>query len=382
MYDINTFTYEKGDTMEELLKQLKKKSIHSALIGIIACIVIAAVLFIVNGAAVPQMLDMINGGKNLDELSRGDLYNTIANSEIYAVYDCFAEYETSNGKIYDYYVIPYGEEGDSYIAVRVNEAKAAELDDICDDTWEYLMGESDTLDRTATVTGNLRPMDGDELYYYEDWFKEMEFSSDEIEEYAVKYVLVDGIFANDISPLRLYGMSAVGLLFFLLAVGMLIKACTGGYLKDIKKDFSQLGTYAENQIASDYQNAYAVNKGILIGRLFTYCVGQTAPRAYLNSNIAWVYQHRTKNYRNGIYTGSSYNIVFYNANDPGMTGESIGSNKKGCEKILEYYANNFPHMVVGYSDELRNLFRDDRNGFLALRYTQAQPPQDNGFEQM
>ncbi len=366
--------------MEELLKQLKKKSIKNVLWVVVLTTVIAIVLFIINGAAVPQMFSMLNGDKNLDELSHTDLYNTIATNEIYAVYDCFAEYETSNGKLYDYYVIPYGEEGDSYIGVRVDEEKAAELDSICDDTWAYLMGESDTLDHTVMVTGNVRPMDGDELYYYEDWFKDMDFSSDEINEYAVKYVLVDDRFADDISPLRLYLMSAGAVLIFLIGIFTLIKACAGGYLKNIKKDFAQLGTYAENQIVSDYENAYVLSKNIRIGRLFTYNVGQAAPRAHLNSNIAWLYQHRTKHYTNGLYTGSNYSIVFYPANGSGTVADSFDIKKKDSDRILEYYANNFPHIVVGYSDELRDLYHRDRNAFLALRYMPAQQPQGNdGF---
>lgn len=380
MYAINAFLHEQGDTMEELLKELKKKSIKSVIWIVVFTFVIAVVLFIINGPAVPQMFSMLSGGQNLDDLSHTELYNTIANHEIYAVYDCFAEYETSNGKLYEYYIIPYGEENDSYIGVRVDKEKATELDNICDDTWAYLMGESDTLDRTASVMGNVRPMDGEELYYYEDWFKDMDFSSDEIDEYAVKYVLVDNIFANDISPLRLYLMSAGAVLIFLIGIFTLIKACTGGYLKAIKKDFAQLGTYAESQIVSDYENAYVLSKNIRIGRLFTYHVGQAAPRAYLNSNIAWLYQHRTKHYTNGLYTGSNYSIVFYPANGTAKAGDSFDIKKKDSDRILEYYANNFPHIVVGYSDELRDLYNRDRNAFLALRYMPAQQPlNDNGF---
>ena len=368
--------------MEELLKQLKKESIKNVLPVTIILTIVTVVLFMINFAAVPQLFSMFSGGTNLDDIPQTQLFDTIASSEISVVYDCFAEYEDSDGKIYDYYIIPYGEDWENYMAVRVKESKAAELDSICDDTWEYLMGNDVSLDRTVSVKGNVRSMDYDESRYFKEWFEDMEFSEDEIDEYAVYYVLVDDRFADDISPLRLYLMCGIGILIFFIGIWVLIKACLGIYLKNIKKDFAQLGTYAEGQIVSDYENACVFGKGIRVGRIFTYNTASTSPRAYLNNNIAWLYQHRTKHYTNGLYTGSNYSIVFYPVNGDGKTAESFDIKKKDKEKILEYYANNFPHIVVGFSEELRDLYHRDRNTFLSLRYTQAQQPQSNGFEQM
>lgn len=359
--------------MEDLLKQFKKKSIKNVLPVTLILTFAAVILFLINGAAVPQLFSMFSGGTNLDDIPQTQLHNTYASSDISAVYDCFAEYESSDGQTYEYYIIPYGTEWENYIAVRVKESKASDFDAICDDTWEYLMGNEDiTLDRTVSVKGNVRLMDYDESKYYKDWFKDMEFNDDEIKEYAINYVLVDDRFADDISPLRLYLMCGAGIILFLIGIWALIKACLGIYLKDIKKDFAQLGAYAEGQIVSDYENATAFGKGIRIGRIFTYNTSATSPRAYLNNNIAWLYQHRTKNYTNGIYTGSNYSIVLYPVKGDGKTADSFDIKKKEKERILEYYANNFPHIVVGFSEELRDLYHRDRNAFLALRYAQTQ----------
>lgn len=369
--------------MEELLKQLKRKSIKNVLPVTIILTIAAVILFLINGAAVPQLFSMFSGGTNLDDIPQTELYNTIANSEISAVYDCFAEYESSDGQIYEYYIIPYGDEWEKYIGVRVKEGKAPELDSICDDTWEYLMGNTDAaLDRTVLVKGNVRLMDYDESKYFKEWFRDMEFTDDEIEDCVVEYVLVDDRFADDISPLRLYLMCGAGIILFLIGIWVLIKACLGIYLKDIKKDFAQLGAYAEGQIISDYENACVFGKGIRVGRLFTYNTASTSPRAYLNNNIAWLYQHRTKNYTNGLYTGSNYSLVLYPVNGDGKVADSFDVKKKDKDKILEYYANNFPHMVVGFSEELRDLYHRDRNAFLALRYAQTQQPQMDAFGQV
>lgn len=366
--------------MEILLKEMRKKSISNILGLAIIFIVLAIGLLIINGTAVFQIFSMIAGCRDLNDIPKKELYNTMAQCDIDMVYDCFAEYETSNGKIYDYYVVPYGNKNFNlnYIAVRVTGNKAEQMDSICDDFWEYYMGNKDTLDKSVFLRGNVRPLSGDELYYYKEWFKEMGYSDEEINEYAASYVLTDGEFAKDVSQLRLYVMTALSLLFFFFAVFWIVKACTGSYLKQLKQDFAQLGAAAESQIITDYQNAYVIDKNIRIGRIFTYNAALISPRAYLNSNMAWAYQHRTKNYTNGIYTGSSYNVMIYPANGTDKLGD-IATKKKKSEQILEFYANNFPHMVVGYSEELKDLYNKDRNGFLSLRYLPAQQTQDNYF---
>ncbi len=354
--------------MEELLKEMKKRSVGNVWWLTAVLVVAAVVLLVINGPAVPQIFSFLTGGKELQRLSGTDLYNRIASSEIDMVYDCFAEYESSSGEVSVYYVIPYGETG--FIGVCVKEEKADRMDDICEATWEYLLENTRLPDETVSVKGNIRPMDGDELYYYKDWFHAMGYSDEEMEEYAVNYVLVDGMYANGIGPVRLYLMTAGSLILLIWGVVYLLKALSGKYLKDIKKDFEQSGI-SESQIVSDYQSAYVINKDIRIGRLFTYNAVSTSPRAYLNKNMAWAYMYRTKHYTNGLYTGSSYNVLIFAANGTNQIGD-IAVKKKYSDQILEYYANNFPHMVVGYTDDLKRLYHNDHNAFLALRYLPAQ----------
>lgn len=354
--------------MEELLKEMKKRSVGNVWWVTAVLVAAAVILLVINGPAVPQLFSYLTGGEALKRLSKTDMYNRIANSEIDMVYDCFAEYETGKGVDYVYYVIPYGEA--EFIGVRVKEEKADLMDDICEDTWDYLLGNKQSLDKTISVKGNVRPMDGDELYYYKKWFEAMEYSDEEMEKYAVNYVLEDGAFADGITPIRLYLMTAGSLILIIWGVVFLLKAVSGKYLKDIKKDFEQSGL-SESQIVSDYQSAYVINKDIRIGRLFTYDAVPTSPRAYLNKNMAWAYMYRTKHYTNGLYTGSSYNVLIFAANGTNQVGD-IAVKKKFSEQILEYYANNFPHMVVGYSDDLKRMYHNDHNAFLALRYLPAQ----------
>ena len=225
--------------MEELLKEMKKRSVGNVWWVTAILVAAAIVMLVINGPAVPQLFSFLTGGKSLQRLSGTELYNQIASSEIDMVYDCFAEYESSSGAVSVYYVIPYGEMG--FIGVCVKEEKADQMDDICEATWEYLSGNAKAPSEFVSVKGNIRPMDGDELYYYKEWFHAMDYSDEEMEEYAVNYVLEDGKFANGISPVRLYLMTAGSLVLIIWGVVFLLKALSGKYLKEIKKDFEQSG---------------------------------------------------------------------------------------------------------------------------------------------
>lgn len=54
--------------MEDLLKQFKKKSIKNVLPVTIILTIAAVILFLINGAAVPQLFSMFFGGINLDDI--------------------------------------------------------------------------------------------------------------------------------------------------------------------------------------------------------------------------------------------------------------------------------------------------------------------------
>lgn len=58
-------------------------------------LVAAIVMLAINGSATLQLFAYLTGGKNLDSIPKSEMYDVIASSEINAVYDCFAEYETA-----------------------------------------------------------------------------------------------------------------------------------------------------------------------------------------------------------------------------------------------------------------------------------------------
>lgn len=169
--------------------------------------------------------------EDAEELKAGMAIDT----EIYMLLDCFGssevEYKNRTGATYstssyDYYILPIfvGEEETYYVAFEVsdrNENRKA-YQNIMEETYDYLVGESDTFGSYAVQTyGGLHKLD-DELYdYMVEWFEEAEwFENDEdIEKYVlplyfgkVSKTNMTIIFYVNIAAL------ALGVLFLLLGI--------------------------------------------------------------------------------------------------------------------------------------------------------------------
>ena len=109
--------------------------------------------------------------------------------EIYAALDYFMYEETSRTKYgielssrttSYYYIIPVLTEdaGDLYMAVEINARDEEKMSSICDNTYNYLMGElsdEEFISSTYHVTGKIRNMEQEELDYMVEWFQHTEY---------------------------------------------------------------------------------------------------------------------------------------------------------------------------------------------------------------
>lgn len=126
-------------------------------------------------------------------------------TDIYAVLDTFGTLETTTknsktgnvtGKTYHYYyIIPVFEGDDTYyMAVKVSSDDKPEFDRIADDTWSYLVDDTDSFtDDEFAATGNIQKLDGEGYEYMVEWFEDMEWfdssDRDDFEEYLLPICL-------------------------------------------------------------------------------------------------------------------------------------------------------------------------------------------------
>ncbi len=145
----------------------------------------------------------------LYELSIDDIKDgAYVQEDIYAALDYFMYEETTRTKygvemssnVTSYfYIVPVltaDVEQELYMAVEVGSAAEKAMNSICDDTYEYLIGEMEEYQfgyNTYHVTGSIRNMKSEELQYMVEWFQSTEYfgttNAEEIKQYILPVVL-------------------------------------------------------------------------------------------------------------------------------------------------------------------------------------------------
>lgn len=122
-------------------------------------------------------------------------------------------------------------------------------------------------------------------------------------------------------------------------------------------------------IESDYRNAISIDEKNLvkIGRLMTYYLAGSDVRALPNNKMMWAYLNTITHRRNGIKTGTTYNVIIEVEGAKRNHTVSV-PNETTADNMLQKIGAMFPWAVLGYSDELKDLFNKNRDQFLALCY--------------
>lgn len=109
-----------------------------------------------------------------------------------------------------------------------------------------------------------------------------------------------------------------------------------------------------DQLDEDFAEAEYIGKNLWIGNKCTYHIGYLYPYIIENKDLVWVYLTRVSG------KSTSWQVNFCDKNKK-MTSVAMKSKKK-AKRIAEVYNNRFPHIVVGFNEDLE--------GFLNLRYNQ------------
>ena len=158
-------------------------------------------------------------------------YNDVkaVKTELDMILERYATEETvteSNGAITDrrydyYYVVPVytkSEENAYYVGVKVAGDDKKAYEKVCDATWAYLAGETDTL-KPIKFEGGFVKMDEECYEHFENWFEENEWfeDKDDMEKYVLPLVLVSvNLEATKKSTFVLAGVIAVCTLIMVL----------------------------------------------------------------------------------------------------------------------------------------------------------------------
>lgn len=347
-----------GKTMFE---SLKKKSIKNSLVLtiLLAAVGIGLAAYFALGAWY-----VVTGYVPFVDLDPDEISNQWVALNLEENWGAFADYSETNSnthrsKTISIYYIILAEDDYSdfrYMAVEVPAAYEDRMEQ---------MARRGAYGNPLFLSGRIRKMDNDIYRYFKEFMMDGGLTDEEFEQYTLPYYIE--VFPNEMyENIVTAAAFLLGVLLIALAVFRLVRAMNGSYLKKLKADIASIGV-SEFSVESDWNMAVEICKGIKVGRLFTYYMEGSKPRAIPNSKVLWIYQNTTTHRTYGVKTGTTYSIMIWvdgwkNAANLGMPNETT------AQEMLKRFSAQFPWIIVGYSDELRQMYTKDRARFMQLRY--------------
>lgn len=357
-----------------MLEKLKKKSIMKTLPGVIILFIAGIVLL---GMEVSNFKSLMKGHVKFESLEPDEINaDLIVDASIDVNFGGFMEEYEENTKTHlrrttdVYYIIWTGDEDSEdykYMGIKVPASYESRMDKMAEATANYEYSDA------IAFSGAVNKMTSQEYQYFKKYFEESGWTEEEIEDYTLPYCISVGALTGGAAT-SVYVILGIGLVLIILGLVMLIHALTGGKLKSFKKEIEASGL-SEADIEYEYESAKVFHKrtDLRIGSRCIFYVSDK-PHMIVNDRIVWAYQQTTTHRTNGIKTGTSYAILVH-CLESKKTAHVFVPNAKAGEEVLEHMNRTMPKAVIGYSDELADLFRKDYQGFLQLRYYRTEQPE-------
>lgn len=362
---------EKGLSAKEeafMLQELKMKSLKGHAASIIIALALAAGLLWGTGFGA---FKAIGGPKPLDSLDVSELKGQYVEAEVYLIYDWYAYTERTNTSTNrstvteKEYIIPVGDA--EYMGLAVDAGYISAADDLLDASYELLTGASQTPGESFTVRGTILPMSGESLDFYHQVVGYDDWTAEEQQMFLPLVLKADYLGSMEQSGTWLLTAGAGVALF--AAVWMLAGALTGRYQKRIRAycKASESPEAMLEQLETFYQSTEPVN-GVRTGRWMMFETG--GKTTVLDAeNVAWAYMRTVQHRTNGIPTGKTHGLVV-RTRDKKMYEISMKKQDMVYE-TLDAVQRAMPHVVVGYTARLEQIYNTRLEDFVRLPYDEA-----------
>lgn len=365
-----------------MFEELKKKSFKKCLFAAIVFLIIGVVLVAFSAV---DMYYTVFGYADFTQLEPDKIRNQLIELDLTINFGCFAEDYEENTKTGAkrttnlWYVIATGgpnTEEYRYMAIKLPVSYEKRMDAMAQQTYEGYYSDP------IHFIGKIKKMDSEAYSLFEDYFTEGVdgWTKEEFEAETLPYYIEyfhDSTSMGVIFCLMFFG----GVVLIVIGVLRIVKGKTGGYLEKLREDI-RISGHPENYIVSDYASSQNITKNddVKMGRLMTYYHLGPNYRAIPHNKVMWAYQSTTTHRTNGIQTGTTYSVTFYVDGYNKKFDISVPS-ETAAQQILQRLNTTCPWVVVGYSEELKKLYNNNRPEFLQLRYnTMAHEPIEPGFE--
>lgn len=353
-----------------MLEKLKKKSIQKSWFGLLVLLAIGIVLIWLEFS---NIVSLMRGHIQFETLEPDEINGSlVVDASIDTNFGAYLEeYEKNTKTNYTrttnlYYVIWTGDEyaeDFKYMGIKVPASEESTMEAIAEATYyeEYI--------DPVTYSGAINKMTDEEYKYFKEYFMDSGWTEEEVEEYTLPYYISVGALTGG-SAVAAYVIMAIGIVLVIIAIWRFIFVLSGGCLKTIRKEMEEIGV-SEHELEYEYESAKLINKGndFRVGKRVTFFMLGSKAHVVSNAKIVWAYQKNTTHRTNGIKTGTTYEIVFKNYERKNFQ-ISIPNEQTGQE-LLQYLNDTMPWIVIGYDNDLNNLYQKDYQNFLQIRYNQV-----------
>ena len=274
-----------------------------------------------------------------------------------------------------------GDENDDlrYMAVKVPAKYKDKLDKIEKEYTDLDNGVESDAHTVIKIQGELEKMkETSQLYsHFKKFVMDYEYEESEIPLVTLNLCL------KSVSQSSAIVFFVIALVFILIGIILILKAVITGGSSKIRKKMATMNQADLEHLEYDFQSSYQVNKNFKIGKEFTYIMSGMSGDIVINREIIWAYLNTIEHRRNGIRTGTTYNIILTDINKKTYT-ISV-ANEATAHEVLNKYAEISNRIVLGYDKNLKSLINRDFNAFLSIAYNRPKEPvyeqENNGYDQ-
>lgn len=359
-----------------MINELKKISFKKIKKRILILGIIVLLIFI---PISPCLVILAKGKVDFYSLTIDELNNAYVDADITFVYGSFANYtETENDMtrtVKRLYIIPVGEYEFMGLEVPGDDISAA--DTLYYETYEIINGTRTTMSRSLHYTGTVRKMSKEIEGYYRNWFIEAGFDSEDVDRYALKYILKPD-YVGYLNIYYVYLAIVACSLLFLYCLVILLIGLTGINMMQVNKFIKRYSdTDNLNSIELDYYNAVTIDS-VKFGQQYTIYFKGFRPKIIKNKDILWAYLKKITHRTYGIKTNVEKLLILHTYKKDTYTIKM--SSEDNVYAALELYSLHNPHIVLGYTKEIKRVYKKDLDTLLDMGRKQAAKATQQDFE--
>ncbi len=348
------------------LNQLKRESLRKVILRVVLLLALGTAFFVLFGCH--KLLGTLSP-KTLADLTPETMEGAYVEDDIYFLYTPYVEVEqyrdnVRTGTVGMQYLTDFDEI--YYMGLYVHKDSLQEAEALMDASEDFMEGNLAAEQMPVMhVKGTVRLMEEDDQRYYFDLAE----GDAELEAVMLPYYLDVGRVGKQ-TFVTVAVFAAVALVCVILAIFPLVKALTGGYQKQLRRKLSESGDMeaAAERVERFYEAAEPVCGVRMNGE---YVFFQEGPNSILLRpwEVAWAYQSTTQHRTNGIPSGKTYAAVLRTMDGKQYT---LSMSESQVQTLLGAMETALPGTVLGYSDELAGLYKNNRD-FFSQRWEEKAP---------